>query len=146
MVRLLAVSGSLRAASSNSSLLRAAEKLSPQGMSIQHYLEVGQLPHFDPDLADSPPAIVLALRELIGRADGILISCPEYARGIPGSFKNAGLARRQPRISRQAGGAVQCLAAGESCPGGAQVGVGNDVSQYRRTGIDYCKPAGQGNG
>jgi len=89
MVRLLAVSGSLRAASSNSSLLRAAERLSPQGVSIQHYLEVGRLPHFDPDLADNPPAIVLALRELIGRADGILISCPEYARGIPGSFKNA---------------------------------------------------------
>ncbi|RBH60106.1 MULTISPECIES: NADPH-dependent FMN reductase [Pseudomonas] len=88
-VRLLAVSGSLRAASSNSSLLRAAERLSPQGVSIQHYLEVGQLPHFNPDLADNPPAIVLALRELIGRADGILISCPEYARGIPGSFKNA---------------------------------------------------------
>ncbi len=58
-------------------------------MSIQHYLDVGQLPHFDPDLADTPPAIVLALRELIGRVDGILISCPEYARGIPGSFKNA---------------------------------------------------------
>lgn len=58
-------------------------------MSIQQYLEVGQLPHFDPDLADNPPAIVVALRELIGRTDGILISCPEYARGIPGSFKNA---------------------------------------------------------
>ncbi|WP_248800444.1 NADPH-dependent FMN reductase [Pseudomonas sp. MWU13-2105] len=89
MVRLLAVSGSLRAASSNASLLRAAERLSLEGMSIQQYLEVGQLPHFDPDLADNPPAIVVALRELIGRTDGILISCPEYARGIPGSFKNA---------------------------------------------------------
>ncbi|NWD69469.1 NAD(P)H-dependent oxidoreductase [Pseudomonas gingeri] len=89
MIRLLAVSGSLRVASSNSSLLRAAERLSPQGMLIQHYLDVGQLPHFDPDQADTPPAIVLALRELIGRVDGILISCPEYARGIPGSFKNA---------------------------------------------------------
>ena len=89
MVRLLAVSGSLRAASSNASLLRAAERLSPEGVSIQHYLDVGQLPHFDPDLADNPPAIVVALRERIGQVDGILISCPEYARGIPGSFKNA---------------------------------------------------------
>ncbi|WP_191487834.1 NADPH-dependent FMN reductase [Pseudomonas sp. FEN] len=89
MVRLLAVSGSLRTASSNSALLRAAERLNPEGVSIRHYLEVGQLPHFDPDLADNPPPIVVALRELIGQADGILISCPEYARGIPGAFKNA---------------------------------------------------------
>ncbi|MCU1751955.1 NADPH-dependent FMN reductase [Pseudomonas sp. 6D_7.1_Bac1] len=89
MVQLLAISGSLRAASSNSALLRAAERLSPEGLSIKHYLEVGQLPHFDPDLADDPPQIVAALRGIIAKADGILISCPEYARGIPGSFKNA---------------------------------------------------------
>lgn len=89
MVQLLAISGSLRAASSNSALLRAAERLSPEGISIRHYLEVGQLPHFDPDLADDPPQIVAELRGIISEADGILISCPEYARGIPGSFKNA---------------------------------------------------------
>jgi NAD(P)H-dependent FMN reductase len=89
MVQLLAVSGSLRAASSNSALLRAAELLSPEGVSIKHYLDVGQLPHFDPDLADEPPQIVAELRAMVGKADGILISCPEYARGIPGSFKNA---------------------------------------------------------
>ncbi len=89
MVQLLAVSGSLRAASSNSALLRAAGMLSPEGMSIRHYLAVGQLPHFDPDLADDPPQIVAELREVIAKSDGILISCPEYARGIPGAFKNA---------------------------------------------------------
>ncbi|MDK1398021.1 NADPH-dependent FMN reductase [Pseudomonas protegens] len=89
MVQLLAVSGSIRAASSNSALLRAAEVLSPEGVSIKHYLAVGQLPHFDPDLADDPPQSVRELRALVGKVDGILISCPEYARGIPGSFKNA---------------------------------------------------------
>ncbi|NMY71249.1 NADPH-dependent FMN reductase [Pseudomonas sp. WS 5414] len=89
MVQLLAVSGSIRAASSNSALLRAAEVLSPEGVSIKHYLAVGQLPHFDPDLADDPPQIVAEFRALVGKVDGILISCPEYARGIPGSFKNA---------------------------------------------------------
>lgn len=89
MVRLLAVSGSLREASSNSALLRAAEMLSPEGMSINHYHGVGQLPHFDPDLADDPPALIVDLRSIIAQADGILICCPEYARGIPGSFKNA---------------------------------------------------------
>ncbi|MEF9673433.1 hypothetical protein QNM99_19505 [Pseudomonas sp. PCH446] len=58
------------------------------------------MPHFDPDLADKPPEIVLALRELIGRADGVLISCPEYARVFQGVQERAGLARGQSRISR----------------------------------------------
>jgi len=88
MVRLLAVSGSLREASSNSMLLRAAEVLCPKGLSIEHYHEVGQLPHFNPDLTEAPPESIMGLRSSIAHADGVLISCPEYARGIPGAFKN----------------------------------------------------------
>ncbi|MBV7550570.1 NAD(P)H-dependent oxidoreductase [Pseudomonas sp. PDM26] len=88
MVRLLAVSGSLREASSNSVLLRAAEVLCPEGLSIAHYHDVGQLPHFNPDFTENPPESIMGLRLSIAHADGVLISCPEYARGIPGSFKN----------------------------------------------------------
>jgi chromate reductase, NAD(P)H dehydrogenase (quinone) len=88
MPRLLAISGSLRLASSNTSLLQAAELLAPTGTSIAHYREVGRLPHFNPDLDDHIPDIVVDLRAQIEEADGLLISCPEYARGIPGSFKN----------------------------------------------------------
>ena len=88
MVRLLAISGSLRLASSNTSLLQAAELLAPAGTSIAHYREIGRLPHFNPDLDGHIPDIVVALRAQIEEADGLLIACPEYARGIPGSFKN----------------------------------------------------------
>ncbi|ANF87277.1 NADPH-dependent FMN reductase [Pseudomonas antarctica] len=88
MIHLLALSGSLREASSNSMLLSAAVRLCPQGVSITSYDSIGQLPHFNPDLLNTPGAAVLDLYDQISRADGLLISCPEYARGIPGSFKN----------------------------------------------------------
>jgi NAD(P)H-dependent FMN reductase len=87
--RLLAISGSLRATSSNTAILQAAGLLSLPGVVIEHYHDLGRLPHFNPDLEERPPPEVIELRERVGQADGLLISCPEYARGIPGSFKNA---------------------------------------------------------
>jgi NAD(P)H-dependent FMN reductase len=89
MLRLLAISGSLRTGSSNTSLLQAAELLAPAQVSVEHYLGLGQLPHFNPDVENDLPSLVVEWRARIGQADGLLISCPEYARGIPGSFKNA---------------------------------------------------------
>lgn len=87
---LLAMSGSLRASSSNAALLEAARLLAPAGVVIEHYRGLGDLPHFNPDLDREPlPPAVVELRRQIGAADGLLISCPEYARGIPGAFKNA---------------------------------------------------------
>jgi NAD(P)H-dependent FMN reductase len=88
-MKLLAISGSLRAGSSNTALLQAAMRLAPACMAIALYPDLDRLPHFNPDLEDDLPEIVAALREAVGAADGLLISCPEYARGIPGSFKNA---------------------------------------------------------
>jgi NAD(P)H-dependent FMN reductase len=87
--RLLALSGSLRGASSNTAILQAARHLLPAGVAIEYYEDLGRLPHFNPDLEEQPPAEVVQLRRRIGEVDGLLISCPEYARGIPGSFKNA---------------------------------------------------------
>jgi chromate reductase, NAD(P)H dehydrogenase (quinone) len=91
-LRLLALSGSLRVASSNAAALRAAAALAPEGVEITLYVGLGDLPHFNPDLdvdgASLPPP-VLDLRARVGAADGVLISCPEYAHGVPGSFKNA---------------------------------------------------------
>jgi chromate reductase len=88
MALILSLSGSLREASSNTSLLIAAEQLAPRGLTLERYRDLGWLPHYNPDLEASPPAIVRALRVRIDEAGGLLISCPEYARGIPGSFKN----------------------------------------------------------
>jgi chromate reductase, NAD(P)H dehydrogenase (quinone) len=90
MQRLLAVSGSLRVASLNTALLEAAARLAPPGLTVAHYRGLDELPHFNPDLdVEVPPAAVAWLRAQIKSADGLLISSPEYARGIPGSLKNA---------------------------------------------------------
>ena len=88
MLRFLSVSGSLRAASSNTHVLRAAALLAPQGVTVEHYNELAELPHFNPDLEGNLPERIVDLRTRVNQADGLLISCPEYARGIPGSFKN----------------------------------------------------------
>ncbi len=89
-VHILAISGSLRASSSNTSLLEASRTLAPAGLEMAFYQGLAQLPHFNPDLdGDAPPAAVLELRRSVGRADGLLICSPEYARGVPGSLKNA---------------------------------------------------------
>ncbi|WP_332656134.1 NADPH-dependent FMN reductase [Brevundimonas sp.] len=91
-MQFLAISGSLRASSSNTSLLRAARMLAAPPLVIRLYEDLGALPHFNPDVegGDAPlPAPVARLRRLCTDADALILSCPEYARGIPGSFKNA---------------------------------------------------------
>jgi chromate reductase, NAD(P)H dehydrogenase (quinone) len=89
-MRILAISGSLRAASSNTSLLRAAQRLCPIGTELTLYRGLEGLPHFNPDLdGEQPPLPVVALRQLLRDANALLLSSPEYAFGIPGSFKNA---------------------------------------------------------
>jgi NAD(P)H-dependent FMN reductase len=89
-VRLLAISGSLRAASSNRAVVEAARLLAPAGVEVDIYGGLGELPHFNPDveMGGLPPAVV-ALRGAVGWADALLVSSPEYAHGVPGSLKNA---------------------------------------------------------
>ena len=89
-MRFLAISGSLRAASSNTAVLQAIARLAPAGVTIELYDKLGELPHFNPDFDNEHlPAIVAEFRGLIGAVDGVLISSPEYARGVPGTLKNA---------------------------------------------------------
>ena len=89
-LRILAISGSLRARSSNTSLLKLAMGVAPDDMEIVLYDGLASLPHFNPDDdVDVPPASVLGLRALVGEADGLLICSPEYAHGVPGALKNA---------------------------------------------------------
>ena len=90
MVRFLAISGSLRSASSNSRLLQAAAAVAPAGVDIIRYERLGSLPHFNPEVeARGLPAEVAELRGLVAQSDAIIISSPEYAHGVPGSLKNA---------------------------------------------------------
>jgi chromate reductase, NAD(P)H dehydrogenase (quinone) len=89
-MKILAISGSLRAASSNTAVLHAAARLAPEGVEIVLFDGIAGLPFFNPDLdGDQPPAPVAAFRALIGEAGGVLISSPEYARGVAGVMKNA---------------------------------------------------------
>jgi chromate reductase len=89
-MRIFAISGSLRAGSSNTAALQAAAILAPAGAEIVLYTGLGSLPHFNPDLdTDDPPEVVRALRHEIGLCNGILICSPEYAHGVAGSLKNA---------------------------------------------------------
>ena len=88
-VNIVALCGSLRAVSSNKSLLKAAARLAPQGVTISLYEGLGDLPHYNPDLEENPPPIVVAFRKLIRDCDGLLIASPEYMLGMPGSLKNA---------------------------------------------------------
>ncbi len=86
----LGLCGSLRAGSTNRTLLMAASRIAPNGVDLLDYRGVGDLPHYNPDDDVDPlPASVVQLRALVGKADGLLVSCPEYAAGIPGAFKNA---------------------------------------------------------
>lgn len=89
-IRILAISGSLRAGSSNSVLIRAAAHLSPHGVVVEVFDGLDSLPHFNPDLdVDPPPASVAAFRRKLSESDAVLICSPEYAHGVPGVLKNA---------------------------------------------------------
>jgi NAD(P)H-dependent FMN reductase len=88
-IHILAISGSLRQVSSNTALLRAAIALAPPGVEIRLYGGLGDLPHFNPDLEDHEPPAVTNLLAQVRWADGLLISSPEYAHGVPGAMKNA---------------------------------------------------------
>jgi NAD(P)H-dependent FMN reductase len=88
-MRLLAISGSLRAVSSNTAVLQAAARLAPAGVEVVLYDGLGDLPLFNPDLdTQTPPPAIADLRHEIDRCDGLLICSPEYAHGIAGGMKN----------------------------------------------------------
>jgi len=88
-VHLLGISGSLRAASTNTRLLTAAVQCVPAGTTLTIATPLRDLPPFDPDEApDAHPAVARWVRD-VREADGLVVSTPEYARGYPGSLKNA---------------------------------------------------------
>ena len=87
---ILAISGSLRRSSINGAVLRAAaEAAARDGIRVTLDDSVRKLPHFDPDLEDAPPEVVVRFRATCERAAGVVFAVPEYAFGIPGAFKNA---------------------------------------------------------
>jgi chromate reductase, NAD(P)H dehydrogenase (quinone) len=90
-MRILAISGSLRAGSHNTDLLQAAAAVAPDGIDIELYDELKEIPPYDAD-DDRPgdqPLAVRRFKDALDEADAILIATPEYNSSIPGVLKNA---------------------------------------------------------
>ncbi|MER8577166.1 NAD(P)H-dependent oxidoreductase [Mesorhizobium sp. M1423] len=90
MLNILAISGSLRAASTNSALVAALAQNAPPDCHVAVYDGLGRLPIFNPDdEGERTPPQAAALIDAVTVADGVIVSCPEYAHGVPGGLKNA---------------------------------------------------------
>ena len=88
MASILGIAGSLRRDSFNKAALRAAQKLVPQGVTLEIF-ELDGIPLFNQDEEKNPPAKVAELKSKIRAADAILICTPQYNYSIPGVLKNA---------------------------------------------------------
>jgi chromate reductase len=90
MSTIIGLSGSLRAQSYNSALLRATAQLMPQDATLE-IASIKGIPLYDGDLEEQHgiPPIVTQLQDRIANADGLLLVTPEYNNSIPGVFKNA---------------------------------------------------------
>jgi chromate reductase, NAD(P)H dehydrogenase (quinone) len=88
--KILAISGSTRANSTNLNLIKAIIDLTTSIFTINIFEGLSEIPHFNPDLDnENPPGEVVQFRKQLNEADGILICTPEYAMGVPGTLKNA---------------------------------------------------------
>lgn len=87
--RIVAFAGSLRRGSFNRALIRAAQELAPEGMTIET-IEIGELPFYNADVeAQGDPPAVERFKTSLFDADGVLIATPEYNDGIPGVLTTA---------------------------------------------------------
>ena len=88
-MQILGISGSLRAGSLNTQLLRLAAEELPEGVELELYDDLALIPPFDQDLVDLAPDQVERLKEAVAEADAILVATPEFNGSIPGQLKNA---------------------------------------------------------
>jgi chromate reductase len=89
-MRVLAISGSLRVGSYNTALLRALREEAPEGLDVELWGGLREIPPYDGDQDVVPgPAAVDAFRELVREADAVFFATPEYNSSVPGALKNA---------------------------------------------------------
>lgn len=89
-MKILAISGSGRANSTNSAMLRTVAEIAQSKYEITVFTGIAGLPVFSPDLEQGPlPPEVQSFVDMISRSDGLIIASPEYVRAIPGGMKNA---------------------------------------------------------
>lgn len=133
-----AFAGSLREASYNRALLRAAQELAPEGMEIRIFDRLSEIPPFNQDVEEKgDPEPVAALKKAIGEADALLIATPEYNHGVPGLLKNAiDWASRPPRRSVLGGKPTAIFGASPGVTGTARA-----QSQLRQAFVFTGTPA-----
>ena len=87
-IHVLGISGSLRRASYNTALLRAATELMPPGMTLETF-DLSPVPMFNEDIERPFLQAVAEFRVRLAGADALLIATPEYNSSISGALKNA---------------------------------------------------------
>ena len=98
-MRFLGFAGSLRRASYNRGLIRAAAEVAPPGIEVDIF-ELADIPLYNQDIEDAgEPDAVVAFKAAIARADALLVATPEYNHGIPGVLKNAIDWASRPRVT-----------------------------------------------
>jgi chromate reductase len=133
-LHVIAIPGSLRGASLNRALLRAARELAPDGLSIELH-ELHDIPLYNQDLDadDVLPEGVRRFKDAVEAADAVLIATPEYSYGIPGVLKNAlDWASRPSFRSPFAGKPVGILGA---APGGSATMRGQEQLKLNLLGM-----------
>jgi chromate reductase, NAD(P)H dehydrogenase (quinone) len=136
-LRIIGIAGSLRQASYNKALLRAAQELAPERLKIEIH-DLAGVPLYNEDVeAAGVPQAVIDLRQAIGAADGLLIATPEYNHGVPGVLKNAfDWLSRPPRKSVLQGKPTALMGA---TPG--TTGTARGQSQLRQSFVFTDTPA-----
>jgi chromate reductase len=135
-VKILGIAGSLREASYNRALLRAARELLPAAVELEE-VDLRGLPFYDGDLeAAGDPEPVAALKHAIRDADAVLIATPEYNRGTPGVLKNAiDWASRPPLASPLTGKPVAIMGASTGRGGTAR------AQEQLRAALEFSRAA-----
>ena len=87
-IKIFGFAGSLRKASYNKAILRAAAELVPENAELEIF-DLEGIPPFNEDLESHPPAKVMEFKAKIKAADAIVIATPEYNYSMPGVLKNA---------------------------------------------------------
>lgn len=128
-IRLAAISGSLRQASSNTAVLRTLQESMPVGVEMT-LLPLDSIPMYNQDLdGPNPPDAVRAFKEAITACDGLVICSPEYNFGMSGVLKNAlDWASRPAFASPLKGKPVLLMTASPAFTGGTRA-----LSQLRET-------------
>lgn len=120
-IKFLGISGSLRRYSTNSGLLRAAQRMVPADTEME-IAELSDIPFYNFDFSEKPAAVVRVLQQ-VDAADALVLACPEYNYSLAPALKNVlDWASREPDNSHLAGKPVAIMGAGG--------GMGTSRAQY----------------